>query len=204
MDRNELPDANKRQTLRQFAAVGAIGPFLSASETEDGEGTNRRDTIAAYIDATPGAHFSKIRDDLGLGTGETQYHLRKLETASRVESDRDGDYRRYFAAGQFDQRDREILGQLRRSTPRKLVIALLTNPDRSAGEIATHVDRSPAAISQAAAQLEAASLLDREGGDYAIIDPERTIAFLVRYAQSFGPDALSFADNLEQYVAWRP
>ena len=68
-------------------------------------GTNdARDAIVGYLAATPGAHFSKVRDDLKLGTGETQHHLRRLLDAGAIESRRDGDYRRFFPAGRFSSR----------------------------------------------------------------------------------------------------
>ena len=132
-------DSEKRATLRRFAALGAATPLsrFAGTASADGDGatagdSDTRDALVGYVGATPGAHFSRVRDDLKLGTGETQYHLRELEKAGTVESRKDGDYRRYFLAGRFDEFQQVALGYLRRETPRRMVIELLPDPEASA------------------------------------------------------------------------
>lgn len=68
-------DEDKRATLRRFAAVGAAGPLarLAGGDSDDDDGASGsdvRDAITGYLARTPGAHFSKLRDDLQLGTGK--------------------------------------------------------------------------------------------------------------------------------------
>ena len=70
-------DEEKRATLKRFAAVGAVSPLARLSGDDAGE-SDARDAIVGYLSTTPGAHFSKLRDDLRLGTGETQHHLERL------------------------------------------------------------------------------------------------------------------------------
>ena len=93
-------DEDKRATLRRFAALGAATPLARIGDDRNGD-SDARDAILGYLTATPGAHFSKVRDDLKLGTGETQHHLRRLVDVGAIESLRDGDYRRLFPAGRF-------------------------------------------------------------------------------------------------------
>ncbi|RLM70438.1 MarR family transcriptional regulator [Halorubrum sp. Atlit-26R] len=197
-------DGRKRETLRRFAAVGAAAPFVGTASADDGTDENEtREAIRGYVPTTPGAHFSKLRDDLRLGTGEAQYHLRKLEEAGAIESVKDADYRRFFPAGRFDATDKRALGYLRRETPRGMVLALLRDPDATGADLANALGVSRPTISAAAADLEAAGLLDRTDG-YALTEPERLLTLVVRYADSFDAEAVAFADEAASLVAYDP
>ena len=216
-------DAEKRATLRRFAALGAATPLagLSAGEAEaKTDGTDARDAILGYVNATPGAHFSKLRDDLKLGTGETQHHLRRLldeghaSDASVSPSDhrsdggalvsrRDGDYRRFFVADRFSTFEQVALGYLRRETPRGMLMTLLRHPDATGSEIASALDVSRATVSTYASQLDAAGLLDRTDG-YAVSRPETVITLLVRYADSFDAETRAFAADADSLVRYDP
>ncbi|QUO47422.1 MULTISPECIES: winged helix-turn-helix transcriptional regulator [Halorubrum] len=197
-------DGRKRETLRRFAAVGAAAPFVGTASADDGTDENEtREAIRGYVPTTPGAHFSKLRDDLRLGTGEAQYHLRKLEEAGAIESVKDADYRRFFPAGRFDATDKRALGYLRRETPRGMVLALLRDPDATGADLANALGVSRPTISAAAADLEAAGLLDRTDG-YALTEPERLLTLVVRYADSFDAEAVAFADDAASLVAYDP
>ncbi|PSP62203.1 MarR family transcriptional regulator, partial [Halobacteriales archaeon QH_7_66_37] len=129
-------DQSKRTTLRRFAALGAASPLVQIAGASKSEAP---DALAGYLTTTPGAHFSKIRDDLELGTGETQHHLRRLERDGAIESHKDGDYRRFFPADRFSEFEQVTLGYLRRETPRGMLVALLEDPDATASEIAARL-----------------------------------------------------------------
>lgn len=207
-DGEEGVDPEKRATLRRFAALGAATPLSrfagTASADENGGGdtasdSDTRDALVGYVGATPGAHFSRVRDDLKLGTGETQYHLRELEETGTVESRKDGDYRRYFLAGQFGEFQQVALGYLRRETPRRMVIELLRDTEASAAAIADRLGVSRPTVSNHAADLERAGILTREGG-YALAEPEALLVLLVRYADSFGEDAAALANDAAELL----
>lgn len=209
-------DGDKRATLRRFAALGATTPLVGLASGEGGErgrrgergsdaggGALSREAITGYLAATPGAHFSKLRDDLRLGTGETQHHLRRLLGDGRVESRKDGDYRRYFPAGRFTEYEQVALGYLRRETPRGMLVALLRDPDATGSALAERLDVSRATVSKYAKELEAAGLLSREDG-YAVERPETVLVLLVRYADSFDDDAEALAAEADELVAYDP
>lgn len=202
MVRNGEVDQSKRATLRRFAALGAASPLVGLASASESE-SDAPDALTGYLAATPGAHFSKIRDDLKLGTGETQHHLRQLEDDGVVESRKDGDYRRYFPGGQFSEFEQVVLGHLRRETQRGILAALLEDPAATSGDIAAQLEVSRPTISKHAARLEEANLLSRENG-YAVTEPETVLLLLVRYADSFGEDAsrlASMAPSLVEYAA---
>ena len=202
VERTEV-DENKRATLRRFAVLGAATPLSKFRENGDGGESEARDAIAGYVATTPGAHFSKIRDDLQLGTGEAQHHLRQLLDAGAVESRRDGDYRRFFPAEQFSAFEQVALGYLRRDTARGMLAELLRDPDATGGDLAAALDVSRPTVSKYAASLEEAGLLDREDG-YAVRRPETVITLLVRYADSFGADAATFAADADTLISFDP
>ena len=195
-------DEDKRATLRRFAALGAATPLTGLLETGSSADTNVREAILGYLVATPGAHFSKIRDDLQLGTGETQHHLRKLVDAAVIESHRDGDYRRFYPSNRFDPFEQVALGYLRRSTPRGMILALLREPGLTGSELATRLDVSPPTISKYATELQAAGLLSTDGG-YALENPETLVVLIVRYADSFDADTVAFAAEAADLISVR-
>ncbi|WP_293031166.1 ArsR family transcriptional regulator [Natronococcus sp.] len=203
MTSSEGVDDDKRSTLRRFAALGATAPVAGLSETasaDTGE-SDARDAISGYLSTTPGAHFSKIRDDLQLGTGETQHHLRQLEEQGAIERYRDGDYKRFVPAGRFDEFEKRTLGYLRRDTPRGMLIELLLSSDSTAGDIADALEVSAPTVSKYAGELEGAGLLSREDG-YAVERPETVLMLVVRHADSFGERARRLARDADQFVAY--
>ncbi|WP_135819953.1 winged helix-turn-helix transcriptional regulator [Halostella litorea] len=205
MDGPRDVDESKRATLRRFAAVGAASPLtrLRDGDDEPEQDSDARDAISGYVTTTPGAHFSKLRDDLQLGTGETQHHLRQLESAGAVVSRKDGDYRRFFPAGRFSGFEQVALGYLRRETPRGMLVELLRDPDATGSDLADALDVSRPTISKYAGELEEVGLLSREDG-YAVEEPETVLTLLVRYADSFGPDAAALAADADGLIRFDP
>ncbi len=197
---DEEVDENKRSTLKRFAALGAATPLVHLSTNDK---SSVRDAIVGYLAATPGAHFSKLRDDLQLGTGETQHHLRRLETDDVIEHRKDGEYKRYFPADRFSDFEQRALGYLRRETPRMMLIALLRDPTASGSDIAATADVSRSTVSKYAAELESAELLSRADG-YEPRRPETLLTLVVRYADSFGEEAVAFAGEADDFVRYSP
>jgi predicted transcriptional regulator len=195
-------DESKRATLRRFAALGAASPLAGLASASDSD-SDTPDAIVGYLTATPGAHFSKIRDDLQLGTGETQHHLRRLESEDTIESRKDGDYSRYFPSGRFTEFEQVALGYLRRETPRGMLVALLESPNIAAGDIATQVDVSRPTVSKHAAEMESAGLLSREAG-YSVEQAETLLLLLVQYADSFDEKTVELAARADDLVAYDP
>jgi len=194
-------DEEKRATLRRFAALGAASPFVGLANGDSDSDTP--DAIAGYVSARPGTHFSKLRDELKLGTGETQHHLHRLEKDGAVTSRKDGDYRRYFPADAFSEFEQVTLGYLRRSTPRGMLVALLRDPSVTASELATTLSVSRPTISKYAKELEAAGLLSRDDG-YAVAEPEIVLTLLIRYADSFGEGAAQLAADADSLLRYDP
>jgi predicted transcriptional regulator len=202
MSRDGDVDESKRATLRRFAALGAASPLAGLASASDSD-SDTPDAIVGYLTATPGAHFSKIRDDLQLGTGETQHHLRRLESEETIESRKDGDYSRYFPSGRFSEFEQVALGYLRRETPRGMLVTLLESPNIAAGDIAAQLGVSRPTVSKHAAEMDSAGLLSREGG-YSVERAETLLLLLVQYADSFDEKTVQLAVAADDLVSYDP
>jgi len=204
-------DESRRAALRRVAALGAAGPLAALGsdgaaadvDTDGGDGdTDTREAVAGYVHSAPGVHLSKVRDDLGVGTGTAQYHLRRLVDDDALESHRDGDYRRFYPVGQFSTLEKRVLGQLRRETARGVLVELLGDPTASAGDLASRLDVSRPTVSDRAADLERAGLLDRT--DYSLRHPETVLVLVLRYADSLGPRARRMAREADDLLRYDP
>ncbi|MFB6220703.1 MAG: winged helix-turn-helix transcriptional regulator [Halolamina sp.] len=197
-------DESKRATLKRFAAAGAAAPFARLGGRDaDADSSDARDAIVGYLAGTPGAHFSKLRDDLSMGTGETQHHVERLVSDGVVDSRRDGDYRRFYPADRFSAFEQVALGYLRRETPRGMILELLREPDATGAALADALSVSRATVSNHAARLESAGLLSREDG-YSLERPETLITLVVRYADSFDAEAAAFAAEADDLLRYEP
>lgn len=198
-------DDAKRATLRRFAALGTLPLAAGSSDaaTGDTEDPLSREAIAGYVTETPGAHFSKLRDDLHLGTGEAQHHLKRLLNDGTIESRRDGDYRRFYEADRFSEFEQVALGYLRRETPRGMLLTLLQEPGRSGTALAKDLDVSRPTVSTWAGRLEQVGLLSRADG-YTVVRPETVLMLVVRYGDSMSSDAASFAREAPSIVRFDP
>jgi len=198
-------DEDKRATLRRFAALGATIPagLAASGSASAAEGSDAREALVGYLSATPGAHFSKVRDDLRLGTGETQHHLRQLIADGAIVREDDGDYARYYPAETFSATERTALAALRKETPRAMILALLRSPGQSGASLAEAVGVSRPTISRYAGSLESSGVLDRDDG-YRLAQPETVLALVVRYADSFDADAVALAGEADELIAFDP
>jgi predicted transcriptional regulator len=218
-------DEDKRATLRRFATIGAASPLAalgggklkSRADTTDKEGAQSRkgeheqtekrsevrEAIVGYVGSAPGVHFSKLRDELQLGTGETQYHLRRLVDGEKLTVHRDGDYKRFFLNGQFSTFEQVALGFLRRATPRGILIELLKDPTATGADLAAVLDVSQATISTYSSKLVDAGLISRSDGD-TVRQPEIILRLILRYADSLGADAVTLADEADELIQYSP
>jgi predicted transcriptional regulator len=59
-----------------------------------------RGAIYGYITANPGAHYTRIKEDLGLTSGNAMHHLAVLEKKGFIESYEDGIRKCYVPSGE--------------------------------------------------------------------------------------------------------
>lgn len=148
-----------------------------------------RKQIFEFIQANPGAHFSKVKRELGMETGLLQYHLQKLEDYDVIENKDHQGRRRLFIARELDAQQRSILSTLRYETTRAILLYLLEDGRGRNRDIAEAVDVAPSTISWHLTNLIEEGVVEsvQEGRTtfYQVANEELTVQLLVRYQESF-------------------
>lgn len=118
----------------RHAIFGAFFPLYTRLKKEEVLDHFVRGQVFGVIKTEPGTHFTEIRDNLGLSNGTLSYHLRTLEVAGFIRSERDGMYKRFFAAEAQPEHGGE---GIRLSTLQKLLIEFLRrNPESAQRDLA--------------------------------------------------------------------
>jgi len=86
--------------------------------------TDTRRRVRSHIESNPGVHFNAVSRNLGIATGQTQYHLRRLLRADRLDSAEICGRTHYYPDG-YSTREQAAIALLRRETTRELVMLLL-------------------------------------------------------------------------------
>ena len=113
----------------RHAIFGALFPLYTRLKKEEVLDHFVRGQVFGVIKTEPGTHFTEIRDDLGLSNGTLSYHLRTLEVAGFIRSERDGMYKRFFAADVQPEGGGE---GIRLSQLQKMLIELIRRDPESA------------------------------------------------------------------------
>ncbi len=166
--------------------------------TEGLELESRR-RIYNYLLANPGVHLRRIGQALGMSTGMLSYHLMYLEREGMLKSETDGHRKRYFIARAFMEAQRRILGVLRQGVPRKIVLEILSNGERTFAELRDATGVSKSTLSYHLSHMMARDLLIRYRREresvFAIKDMDEVTRLIVANRQSFQDDAVDrFAD----------
>ncbi|MDA4125316.1 MAG: winged helix-turn-helix transcriptional regulator [Thaumarchaeota archaeon] len=154
-----------------------------AQGDEEGEGRSYRperttppqttqSKVYDYIKTHPGIHLRKIGRELGLATGDVQYHLYKLENQGRVNSSRRGLYKLFYPSDLFGETQKKLLGVLSQETAREVLLNVIQNPNTSQEELALILQVSQPTISWHIKRLVELGILQKE-------QKGRTVAYQV-------------------------
>jgi len=125
----------------------AHGGQSSRATASAKSGLTRRGVIYEYIRGHPGAHVRGMARELGLGTGDLQYHLFWLEKNGFVKTKKSGFYRYVFPTKVFRDEQEVLLGVLTQETPREILLCLLLDAAITQGDLARSLGRSQPTIS---------------------------------------------------------
>ena len=164
---------------------------LQSARTADLEQVDdsRRIQILEFIKSNPGTHLRRIRRELNLAMGVTQYHLSKLEKDQRIVSQRRGLYKRFYSEAEFGPEEREILGVLSQETERDLLLYLLKTPDATQKELSEFAHISASSTSWHMRRLAQAGLVvSRRQGSYVYYMVRRDPAKIIGLLRSYHPN----------------
>jgi predicted transcriptional regulator len=101
--------------------------------------SDQRARIADCVSATPGIHFSALVRQLDLAPGQLQYHLRTLQGERDVIEERLYGKTHYYPPG-YGDRERRVLGLLRRETTRDVLVRLLKGGSARPAAVSADLD----------------------------------------------------------------
>ena len=87
--------------------------------------TDTRSRVRSHVESNPGVHFNAVSRNLDIATGQTQYHLRRLLRADRLDSAEICGRTHYFSGG-YSTHEQAAIALMRRETTRELVMLLET------------------------------------------------------------------------------
>jgi len=174
--------------------------------TKDALELETRRRIYRKISAVPGMYFREIQRAADLEVGEAEYHLSYLEKAALVSVQLEGNRKRYFARGAFDEKERRLLVLLRQEAPRKIAIEILLAGKRTFQELLESFGRAKSTLSFHLSKFAQAGILAVEhvGKEnvYSLNEPERIAKALISYRATFLDEAVDrFA---EAWLELRP
>jgi Uncharacterized protein conserved in archaea len=137
-----------------------------------------RERVHEHVEANPGVHFSALREELDIATGQAQYHLRKLDRAGDVVAEEVRGRTHYFDRS-YDPWERRTLAFARRETARVLLAHLLQDGPLAAGELTDRLAVSRSTVAWHVSSLADAGVIEKSYGDRGrvvveMIRPEET------------------------------
>ena len=106
----------------------------------------RRDKILKIIHENPGIHVRGLMKESGLENGVILHHLRKLEEAGKVKSQRRPKYRRYYSADVSEEQI-PVIRNMRKPTKKDVLFKIMTEGNPSFQELTLKIDKSPGTLS---------------------------------------------------------
>jgi len=98
-----------------------------------------KDRIYQYIKSNPGTHLRKIKKELGLAMGDTQYNLDVLEKLDLIKYRRISIYKHYYVKSISGNQNELFLAILQLETPRAIIMCILEFPGSSHKEISQNL-----------------------------------------------------------------
>jgi len=161
-----------------------------------------RGRIEALLLQSPGLHFREIKRRLVLGNGVLGYHLRILMRSGSIESERDGQFVRFYPTSTLHE-ERTLISILRQPRLREIITFLITHPGSDFKAIVCELKLSSSTISWHLKRLEQIGVVAREKTGAGLIrfevaNPQELARILSNYKLSFLDKAVdSFLDTWE-------
>jgi predicted transcriptional regulator len=149
--------------------------------------------VNEHVEANPGVHFTAVREDLDIATGQAQYHLRKLERAGDIVADEIRGQTHYYDRS-YDPWERRVLAFARRETARAVLAYLIDDGPLGAAELADRLDLSRSTVAWHVSSLNEAGIVEKSYAEHG-----RVVVELVRPGETrrlLGDVTPSFADRL--------
>ncbi|ASJ06041.1 winged helix-turn-helix transcriptional regulator [Thermococcus pacificus] len=147
----------------------------------------RRSEIFDAIRAKPGITFRELARELGVGIGDLQYHLWKLEKEGRIFSRRAGRRRYIFPRG-LEEDAQRLLIAISTDTRRRILLLLMEGP-MGQKELAETLGLSQPTVSYHMSELVRLGIVKAERSGKNVVytlsyDPETVVRLIREYRPS--------------------
>jgi len=153
--------------------------------TDDTLDLGPRKKIFNVIERSPGLHLREIDRNLDIPLGTIRYHLRVLEKRNLIVAKKEGKYKRYYAKGEVDKSDKNIMASLRKEIPRTIILFLMEFPGSTHTEINEALQVAPSTLSYHLKKLKKKSIVVNKDGQYFVNDEKKIADLLILYQQTF-------------------
>jgi predicted transcriptional regulator len=150
---------------------------------------SKRRMLYQYILSNPGLHLRALERSLRLGLGDLRHHLDFLEREGLIMTATDGYRKTYFPGKREFSGDKALLGLLRQTKPRAILLILLNLESAGFDYLRKRVRISKSTLSFHMKKLEEAKIVTAEEHGqrkiYKLPDKEKVAELLVTYRPSF-------------------
>ncbi|ACJ16945.1 hypothetical protein TON_1455 [Thermococcus onnurineus NA1] len=156
----------------------------------------RRNEILHRIQSKPGITFRELARELGVGIGDLQYHLYRLEKEGRIFSKKLGKRRYIFPRG-FEKEYQKLVIAISTETRRKILLLLMEGP-MGQSEIAKRLNLSQPTVSYHMGELVKLGIVEaRREGKNVIYTLTYDPAIIARVIRDYRPSLWEkLADSL--------
>ncbi len=162
-----------------------------------------RQRIFDAVSKNPGLSARDIQRLVGLGWGETSYHLDRMATAGVLRRER-APNRDFYFASDLTWDDRKYLVFLRGENPRGILLTLLGSPGLSPSDLAERLRLSKSTVYFHLTRLVQAGLvqgeLDNITRRYRVAHPQQAVRLLGTYRENFREEMVSRFAELWGYL----
>ena len=123
-----------------------------------------RKRVHKHVKANPGVHFTALKQDLDIATGQAQYHLKKLGRAGEIVADEIRGQTHYYDRS-YGPWERRLLAFARRETARGLLAHLLKDGPLAAAELVDRLGVNRSTVAWHVSSLEEAGAVEKSYGD---------------------------------------
>ena len=162
---------------------------------------NRISKVLEIIHSNPGIQFRDLMEQTGMKNGVLSHYVNKIEKSGMVQVERGPRQTRFFPLHVSDS-ERKITTALRKDTPRKIILYLMSEGNTGAefSSIPNTIGKSPSTVSTYLSQLvdeEIISIrLDNKRKMYFVSDRKSVDGLIDMYHPGFMESAVdSFADT---------
>jgi DNA-binding transcriptional ArsR family regulator len=148
--------------LRRFATL-LLAPLASRLTRSEILENDTRKQIYEAIEEEPGINLRGLADEVDVAWGTLLHHLKKLEKAHLVKSERYGKYRRFFKNGStYSEEEQERLAALSTPSTARVAEYILENPGANQSEIGDEIGVTASTILFHVKRLKEVDLVEEE------------------------------------------